>query len=692
MNEPEQRPTPPIVRAALELAELYGVRIALAHHVISFERCSCADPECKSPGKHPLHKDWQKLATSDPTLILAGFARHPNANFGIATGMASGVVVLDVDGPEGEASLAELEAKHGALPRAPQVVTSRGRHIYFAAGSIPLRNRAGKAGHGLGVGLDFRAEGGFVVCPPSIHGSGMVYQWNPAATIGAVDPPPLPDWIVAKARDQERPAPAPLPQLPFSAERADKWAQGAFTRELEAVRGAPKGERNKTLNTASFNLGTIVGGGKLDASTVRRALREAGIAAGLTEFETVKTITSGLAAGIKAETRDAPTRDIPGGMTRREMQPASSSASSSAAESSSEPTGPAEPTVAPQPSAMQPRFDTAALFAALPAQRWCVPGLQIGPGRPTLIAGYGSSAKTLASQSLALSLASGHAVWGRFDSSPMTVLHIDYEQGYFATAKRYQRLAIGHGIDLRELENRLHYIEMPRVYLDKRGCEDEYLRACEGVDLVIIDALRGAAPFTDENDSSFRQAIDVLTYVSQRTGCSFLVLHHASKPKKDSGNDARTLARGSSAIYDASGCVFNFVARPGDDARLVTQVKVPAEAEGATLEPFELVVSDVEIDGNAKAGVRCMWRVPLPVDESAKAEAEFERDAALILKAVSKAPGGQSNVIVSKCGVSRVRALEVLRALAEEGRLDVTAGKNRARFYRVPTRNDGGSK
>lgn len=685
----DERPIAPMTRAALELAELYGVRIALAHHVIGYERCSCNDPKCGSPGKHPLHREWQKLATSDPTLILAAFARDPLANFGIATGMASGVVVLDVDGAEGEATLRALEALHGTLPAAPQVKTARGRHLYFVAGSIPLRNRAGARGHGLGKGLDFRAEGGFVVVPPSVHGSGAVYEWSPGCAIGVIDPPPLPDWIVATARDPERPTPAPRvdqPSLPFAGERADKWAQAALTKELEAVRGAPEGSRNDTLNTAGFSLGMLVAGGRLDGSTVKRALREAGIEAGLTEFEAIKTITSSMAAGAKKDQRSAPTRELPG-FTRRALP-----ASSSAADGGSEPPGPSEPTAESRAtvSAMQPMFDTAALFAPLPAQRWAVPGLQIGPGRSTLIAGYGSSAKTIAAQSLALSLASGHLVWGHFESSPMTVLHIDYEQGYFATAKRYQRLALGHGIDLREIGNRLRYCEMPRVYLDKRGCEEEYLRACDGVDLVIIDALRGASPFTDENDSSFRQGMDVLTYVSQRTGCSNLVLHHASKPKKDSGNDARTLARGSSAIYDASGCVMNFVARPGEDARLVTQVKTPAEAEGAALDPFELVVTDVEIDGDPKAGVSCLWRVPLPVDESAKAEAEFERDASLILKAVSRAPGGQSNVIVSKCGVSRVRALEVLRALADEGRLDVTAGKNRARFYRIPSVNGAG--
>jgi hypothetical protein len=672
----ESQVMPAMLRAALELAELAGVRIALAHHLIDGKRCSCGE-DCGSPGKHPLRSSWQKSASAAPELIRAWFARDPHANFGIATGVASGVVVLDVDGAEGAITLANLVAKHGPLPVGPRAQTARGVHIYFAAGSVPLHNRAGDRGRGLGKGLDLRAEGGFVVAPPSVHASGVAYRWQTDLKLGEVELPALPQWIVDAGSDAPRPAPTDalerVERRDFEermTSRAEKWALSALEREGRAVRGAPEGARNATLNTAAFNLGMLVASNALDGSTVRAALMHAAMEAGLSEFEAAKTIKSGMAAGIKKDSRSAPV-SVP---VQREMSGVTT-----------EPRDGTEPAAEPQfKSAMQPRFNTLSLFATLPAQRWCVPGLQLGPGRPTLIAGYGASAKTLASQSLALSLASGRPVWERFDSSPMRVLHVDYEQTYFATAKRYQRLALGHGIDPRELSDRLEYVEMPRVYLDRKSAEEEYLQACNGFDLVIIDALRGAAPHTDENDSSFRASVDVLTYVSQRTGCSVLLLHHASKPKKDAGGDGRSLARGSSAIFDASGCVLNFVAKPGDAARLVQQVKMPAEAEGSALDPFELVVEDVAIGGSASGGVKVVWRQPVPVDESAKASEEFERHAALIMKAVRRMPEGQSsNAIVARCGVHRNRALDVLRALADEGRVELVAGKGRSKLYRL---------
>jgi hypothetical protein len=471
--------------------------------------------------------------------------------------------------------------------------------------------------------------------------------------------------------------------------RADRWARGALESEIQTVRTTAEGGRNRALNDAAFNLGMLVAGDRLDAGDVKRSLLAAAMEAGLPELEAQKTIRSGFAAGYQKDRRSGPTREL--------TKPGYTNGAHTTVVESWEPPGPpaetgpaaAQPTAAEPPSAMIPRYHTAQLFAPLPPQRWCVPGLQIGPGRPTLLVGFGASAKTIAVQSLALCLATGRPVWGHFDSAPMSVLHIDYEQGLYATAKRYQRLAIGHGIDPAELEGRIEYVEMPRVYLDKKGAESEYRRACAGFDLVIVDALRGAAPFSDENDSSFRSAIDVLTFVSQCEQCSMLVLHHASKPRKDNagapggGGDARTLARGSSAIYDASGCVLNFVAQP-DGSKLVRQVKMPAEAEGMELEAFELCVEDVAVDGRPSAGVRVCWRKPVPIDESAKASEAFERDASRILKAVRlHTAGGSANQIVARCGVGRNRALDVLRALADEGRLELVKGPRSAKVYRI---------
>ena len=78
--------------------------------------CACGDPECRRPGKHPRTRNGVRDATTDPQEITDMWDRWPLANLGIATGGAARLLVLDLDGPEGIASLKALESMHGPLP------------------------------------------------------------------------------------------------------------------------------------------------------------------------------------------------------------------------------------------------------------------------------------------------------------------------------------------------------------------------------------------------------------------------------------------------------------------------------------------------------------------------------------------------------------------------------------------------
>src|SRR6476646_3971140 len=58
---------------------------------------------CQHPGKRPLGrwKEWQsRLPTEDE--LFAQWNSVPRANVGIVLGQVSGLVGIDVDGPEGE--------------------------------------------------------------------------------------------------------------------------------------------------------------------------------------------------------------------------------------------------------------------------------------------------------------------------------------------------------------------------------------------------------------------------------------------------------------------------------------------------------------------------------------------------------------------------------------------------------------
>ena len=151
--------------------------------------------------KRPLIA-WEAFQHRRPQAddIADWFGRWPDANLGVVTGAISGLVVLDVDaGHGGDDSLAELERAHGRLPATPEALTGGGgRHIYFAYPGGELRNRAG-----LAPGLDLRADGGYVVVPPSLHPSGRHYVWRDKRDPESLALAPMPVWLLDLARGPE---------------------------------------------------------------------------------------------------------------------------------------------------------------------------------------------------------------------------------------------------------------------------------------------------------------------------------------------------------------------------------------------------------------------------------------------------------------------------------------------------------
>ena len=140
---------------------------------------------CRPRRKEPLTEHGLRDATTDPQVISKWWSHWPDANVAVAL---SNLVVLDVDGAEGEDTLGRLIRDHGALPETLESKTGRGRQIFFRIEGVQIHNSAGK----LGPGLDIRGAGGYVVLPPSIHPNGQVYAW-----MRKTRPALLPDWLVS---------------------------------------------------------------------------------------------------------------------------------------------------------------------------------------------------------------------------------------------------------------------------------------------------------------------------------------------------------------------------------------------------------------------------------------------------------------------------------------------------------------
>lgn len=155
-----------LLREALIYLDM-GWCVYPAHHVNGKGRCSCGDSKCSAPGKHPVGSwaDYQHRLPAE-TEVRSWFGTL-ECNVGMVTGQISGVAVVDVDGEKGRESAAQLNLKPTLIAK----TGSGGYHLYYQL-RTPFPSKVG-----IRPGIDLRADGGFVVLPPSSHKSGNRYMW-----------------------------------------------------------------------------------------------------------------------------------------------------------------------------------------------------------------------------------------------------------------------------------------------------------------------------------------------------------------------------------------------------------------------------------------------------------------------------------------------------------------------------------
>jgi len=138
-------------------------------------------------GKIPLTAHGLLDASSDRKQVGEWLEQWRGCNLGVATG---DVVVIDVDGVEGEETLAGVEATYGELPDTLIVQTGRGRHLYFRA---PAGSDVRSTTNLCGAKLDVRGRGGYVVCAGSVHAASRKRYVFVDASVPVA---PLPAWVV----------------------------------------------------------------------------------------------------------------------------------------------------------------------------------------------------------------------------------------------------------------------------------------------------------------------------------------------------------------------------------------------------------------------------------------------------------------------------------------------------------------
>jgi len=198
-------------------------------HSVRDGRCTCRRECGRNAGKHPITEHGKDDATCDPGVIAGWWARWPGANVGIRP--PAGVIVLDVDPRNGGGtSLLALTREHGQLPTTLTARTgSGGYHIWLSYG--------GRTRGQLCRGVDVKSHAGYVVAPPSMHGSGRRYEW-----LAVLPTAPAPRWV----RQLLDPPPVALPSRPRPAS-GERQLDGL----LRHIAEDPGGELNARLYWSS---------------------------------------------------------------------------------------------------------------------------------------------------------------------------------------------------------------------------------------------------------------------------------------------------------------------------------------------------------------------------------------------------------------------------------------------------------
>lgn len=297
MNDQQQAAEPTPVAEAVRLAGR-GFALFPADHP-ALPQCSGIgkwhDPAtCEQRGKHPSVK-FTSEHTTDPDEIRRQLGRRPQ-NYGVYVGACRGpadarLFVVDSDRPGAIEDVAK--ARGETWPTTMRVLTAKGYHDYLW-GPADL-----ELGNGLGAlkgefDGDVRAGNAYVIGPGSVHQTGVIYTLeNPEQP-----PVPAPTWLLDALSGRTKAPTSPATRVTVSVDRLDAYTRKVVQDECDAITSAPDGDQNNTINTAAFNLGTLVGAGALTEGEARQHLLAAARAGNHPEGRALGTIASGISAGM----------------------------------------------------------------------------------------------------------------------------------------------------------------------------------------------------------------------------------------------------------------------------------------------------------------------------------------------------------------------------------------------------------
>jgi replicative DNA helicase len=206
--------------------------------------------------KQPL-VPWKKYQTQLPTKeeVHHWFTMNPDANIGVITGPVSNLLVFDLDSQHAE----EYAEENGGFPDTPISITGRGRHVWVKyPEGIDFKNSVNK-----NLDIDIRADGGFVVAPPSQHGSGNFYEWQEGYSLADYKLAPCNEWMMYylehlhEAPDKKKEPPTEIASVLewVDTNKSSKKKESSENEIVEILKnGCSQGSRNHTATKVAGHL------------------------------------------------------------------------------------------------------------------------------------------------------------------------------------------------------------------------------------------------------------------------------------------------------------------------------------------------------------------------------------------------------------------------------------------------------
>jgi P4 family phage/plasmid primase-like protien len=295
-----------------------GWRVLPVHWINDFNRCTClphGHDTCASAGKHPVANAWPDDATTDHQEIILTWGESPEANIGIATGITSGIFVVDVDEgirpdgtyKQGLESKIDLEDVYDEFPETYAVTTGGGGTQYYfrMPDGYMIKNAVKVFGDDF-PDIDMRGDGGMVVAPPSVSGRGPYTVEQD----GEVAEPPqwmldllLRHGVMEPLEGPEDPHPdassTPAPAAVVAPSPPPAWLESSLAAKADAIRTAAPGTANVTNNRMAYMIGQYIPHGWISLEDAETRLTEAAAKRVCPNAEAVFTIKRALREGAQ---------------------------------------------------------------------------------------------------------------------------------------------------------------------------------------------------------------------------------------------------------------------------------------------------------------------------------------------------------------------------------------------------------